>query len=189
MKKSIFTLLVVALATPLLFNSCKGGGGDDPTPTPSDLPAPPKTADAIKVVINPPATQPVKAYPVSFEYTETGKAIVGFKNPTMLAGIPVKGEVSDVYYITGTGFKSGNVYTIKGPDGKTYKFEIIQSDSQVQIKYMDPDGSSRRSSRPASSLRICAVPGTSSRRASASLQKASMRLPSGPMQPAPLPAT
>ena len=142
MKKSIFTLLVVALATPLLFNSCKGGGGDDPTPTPSDLPAPPKTADAIKVVINPPATQPVKAYPVSFEYTETGKAIVGFKNPTMLAGIPVKGEVSDVYYITGTGFKIGNVYTIKGPDGKTYKFEIIQSDSQVQIKYMDPDGGS-----------------------------------------------
>ena len=35
-----------------------------------------------------------------------------------------------------------NVYTIKGPDGKTYKFEIIQSDSQVQIKYMDPDGGS-----------------------------------------------
>ena len=83
MKKSIFTLLVVALAAPMMFNSCKGGGGDDPTPTPSDLPVPPKAADAIKVVINPPATQPLKDYPVSFEYTETGKAIVGFKSPLL----------------------------------------------------------------------------------------------------------
>ena len=55
MKKSIFTLLVVALAAPMMFNSCKGGG-DDPTPTPSDLPVPPKAADAIKVVINPPGS-------------------------------------------------------------------------------------------------------------------------------------
>ena len=84
MKKSIFTLLVVALAAPMMFNSCKGGGGDDPTPTPSDLPVPPKAADAIKVVINPPATQPLKDYPVSFEYTETGKAIVGFKSPFLV---------------------------------------------------------------------------------------------------------
>ena len=143
MKKSIFTLLVVALAAPMMFNSCKGGGGDDPTPTPSDLPVPPKAADAIKVVINPPATQPLKDYPVSFEYTETGKAIVGFKSPTVLAGIPVKSEAgSEIYYITGSGSKSGNVYTITGPDSKTYKFEIIQSVPQVQIKYMDPDGGS-----------------------------------------------
>ena len=143
MKKSIFTLLVVALAAPMMFNSCKGGGGDDPTPTPSDLPVPPKAADAIKVVINPPATQPLKDYPVSFEYTETGKAIVGFKSPTVLAGIPVKSEAgSEIYYITGSGSKSGNFYTITGPDGKTYKFEIIQSVPQVQIKYMDPDGGS-----------------------------------------------
>ena len=143
MKKSIFTLLVVALAAPMMFNSCKGGGGDDPTPTPSDLPVPPKAADAIKVVINPPATQPVKAYPVSFEYTETGKAIVGFKSPTVLAGIPVKSEAgSEIYYITGSGSKSGNVYTITGPDSKTYKFEITQTVPQVQIKYMAPDGGS-----------------------------------------------
>ena len=143
MKKSIFTLLVVALAAPMMFNSCKGGGGDDPTPTPSDLPVPPKAADAIKVVINPPATQPLKDYPISFEYTETGKAIVGFKSPTVLAGIPVKSEAgSEIYYISGNGSKNGNVYTITGPDGKTYKFEIIQSVPQVQIKYMDPDGGS-----------------------------------------------
>ena len=142
MKKSIFTLLVVALAAPMMFNSCKGGG-DDPTPTPSDLPVPPKAADAIKVVINPPATQPLKDYPVSFEYTETGKAIVGFKSPTVLASIPVKSEAgSEIYYITGSGSKSGNVYTITGPDGKTYKFEITQTVPQVQIKYMDPDGGS-----------------------------------------------
>lgn len=143
MKKSIFTLLVVALAAPMMFNSCKGGGGDDPTPTPSDLPVPPKAADAIKVVINPPATQPLKDYPVSFEYTETGKAIVGFKSPTVLAGIPVKSEAgSEIYYITGSGSKSGNVYTITGPDSKTYKFEITQTVPQVQIKYMAPDGGS-----------------------------------------------
>ena len=143
MKKSIFTLLVVALAAPMMFNSCKGGGGDDPTPTPSDLPVPPKAADAIKVVINPPATQPLKDYPVSFEYTETGKAIVGFKSPTVLASIPVKSEAgSEIYYISGNCSKSGNVYTITGPDSKTYKFEIIQSVPQVQIKYMAPDGGS-----------------------------------------------
>ena len=143
MKKSIFTLLVVALAAPMMFNSCKGGGGDDPTPTPSDLPVPPKAADAIKVVINPPATQPLKDYPISFEYTETGKAIVGFKSPTVLASIPVKSEAgSEIYYISGNCSKSGNVYTITGPDSKTYKFEITQTVPQVQIKYMAPDGGS-----------------------------------------------
>lgn len=142
MKKSIFTLLVVALAAPMMFNSCKGGS-DEPSVDPTNLPVPPKAADAIKVVINPPATQPLKDYPISFEYTETGKAIVGFKSPTVLASIPVKSEAgSEIYYITGSGSKSGNVYTITGPDGKTYKFEITQTVPQVQIKYMAPDGGS-----------------------------------------------
>lgn len=141
MKKSIFTLLVVALAAPMMFNSCKGGGGDDPTPTPSDLPVPPKAAQAVKVIINPPSNKPTYDYPASFEYTETGKGIVGFKAVTVPLSAPVKSEDSSViYYITGTATQIGNVFTLVGPDGKTYKFEVTGSGSQAQIKFINPDG-------------------------------------------------
>ncbi len=141
MKKSIFTLLAVALAAPLMFNSCSGGGGDDPTPSPADLPVPPKAAQAVKVIINPPSSKPTYDYPASFEYTETGKGIVGLKAVTVPLSAPVKSEDSSViYYITGTATQIGNVFTLVGPDGKTYKFEVTGSGTQAQIKFINPDG-------------------------------------------------